>query len=206
MFAPPDLPVTTTHPRDELTMPEDAPARRRKATTVGMGRRPPANADPHRPPANAHDRRRRERMGVRVGGDEAQEEVDEFARYEEEGDAGDQPHPAGDGGPQPFPPAAFLGSFFHATLDARTLDEVFDMIRAPDTVIMSQAVSYRTGRDHRLDPSSSAFVASPHPPHGIGYTVSDFAHTLAQYGTPPAYYDFLSGPNPTTTQDKTVAQ
>ncbi|MED6174525.1 hypothetical protein PIB30_069901 [Stylosanthes scabra] len=80
------------------------------------------------------------------------------------------------------------------------------MIRAPDTVIMSHAVSYRTSRDHRLDPSSSAFVASPHPPHGMGYTVSDFADTPAQYGTPPAYYDFLSGPNPITTQDETVTQ
>ncbi|MED6172508.1 hypothetical protein PIB30_050712 [Stylosanthes scabra] len=26
----------------------------------------------------------------------------------------------------------------------------------------------------------------------------------AQYRTPPAYYDFLSGPNPTTTQDETT--
>ncbi|MED6198662.1 hypothetical protein PIB30_068610 [Stylosanthes scabra] len=172
-------------------------------------------------------------MGFRVGGDEAQEEADEFARYEEEEDAGDQPHvsparsqwceadiigsssmmppihasqPAGDGGPQPFPPAASPDPFFHATLDAGTLDEVFDMIRAPDTVIMSQAVSYRTGRNHRVDPSCSAFVASPHPPHGMGYTVSDFADTRAQYGTPPVYYDFLSSPNPTTTQDETAAQ
>ncbi|MED6174526.1 hypothetical protein PIB30_069902 [Stylosanthes scabra] len=69
MFAPPDLPVTTIHPRDELAMPEDAPARRRRAAAVGTGRRPPANADPHRPPVNARDRRRRERMGLRVGGD-----------------------------------------------------------------------------------------------------------------------------------------
>ncbi|MED6200273.1 hypothetical protein PIB30_083450 [Stylosanthes scabra] len=172
-------------------------------------------------------------MGVRVGGDEAQEEAGEFARYEEEGDVGDQPHVsparsqwceadiigsssmmplmhasqlAGDGRPQPFPPATSPDPFFHATLDAGTLDVVFDMIRAPDTVIMSQAVLYRTGRDHRLDPSSSAFVASPHPFHGMGYTVSDFADTPAQYGTPPAYYDFLSGLNPITTQDETAAQ
>ncbi|MED6165673.1 hypothetical protein PIB30_101910 [Stylosanthes scabra] len=34
----------------------------------------------------------RERMGVRVGGDEAREEADLFARYEDEGDDGDQPH------------------------------------------------------------------------------------------------------------------
>ncbi|MED6209879.1 hypothetical protein PIB30_058942 [Stylosanthes scabra] len=79
------------------------------------------------------------------------------------------------------------------------------MIRAPDTVIMSQAVSYRTGRDQRLDPSSSAFIASPLPFHGMGYTVSDFATSPAQYGTPPAYYDFLSGPNQTPTQDETAA-
>ncbi|MED6129039.1 hypothetical protein PIB30_103854 [Stylosanthes scabra] len=73
-------------------MPEDAPARRRRAAAVGTGRRRPANADPHRPPANARDRRRRERMGVGVGRAEAQEEADLFDRYEEEGDAGDQPH------------------------------------------------------------------------------------------------------------------
>ncbi|MED6178059.1 hypothetical protein PIB30_104100 [Stylosanthes scabra] len=92
MFAPPDLPVSTTHPRDELAMPEEAPARRRRAAAVGTGRRRPANADPHRPPANARDRQRRERMGVKVGGHEAQEEADLFEEYEEEGDDGDQPH------------------------------------------------------------------------------------------------------------------
>ncbi|MED6125708.1 hypothetical protein PIB30_071175 [Stylosanthes scabra] len=172
-------------------------------------------------------------MGVRVGGDEAQEEADEIAQYEDEGDTGDQPHvslarsqwfdsdiigsssmmqpmhasmPAGDGGAHPFPPADSPDPFFHATLDAGTLDDVFDIIRAPDTVVMSQAVSYRTSRDHRLDPSSSAFIASPHQPHGMGYTMSDFADTLAQYGTPPAYYDFMSGPSPTATQAETAAQ
>ncbi|MED6178060.1 hypothetical protein PIB30_104101 [Stylosanthes scabra] len=84
------------------------------------------------------------------------------------------------------------------------------MIRALDTVIMSQAVSYRTGRDQLLDPSSSAFVASPLPFQGMGYTVSDFATSPAQYGTqygtPPAYYDFLSGPNPTPQQDESAAR
>ncbi|MED6140432.1 hypothetical protein PIB30_093192, partial [Stylosanthes scabra] len=93
MFAPPDLPSSTAHPRDDLAMPEEAPARRRRAAGVGRGRRPPANADPRRPPANARDRRRRERMGVRVGGEEAQEEAEEeaelYARYEDEGDDGD---------------------------------------------------------------------------------------------------------------------
>ncbi|MED6171592.1 hypothetical protein PIB30_042118 [Stylosanthes scabra] len=113
--------------------------------------------------------------------------------------------PTGYGAPQPFPPAASPDPFFHATLDAGTLDEVFDMIRAPDTVIMSHAASYRTGRDQRLDLSSSAFVASPFPFQGMGYTVSNFATSLAQYGTPPTYYDFLSGPNPTPTQDETAA-
>ncbi|MED6112426.1 hypothetical protein PIB30_061583 [Stylosanthes scabra] len=145
-------------------------------------------------------------MGVRVGGDEAQEEADLFARYEEEGDDRDQPHPAGYGAPQPFPSAASPDPFFHATLDAGTLDEVFDMIRAPDTIIMSQAASYRTGRDQRLDPSSSAFVASPLLYQGMGYTVNDFASFPAQYGTPPAYYDFLSGPNPTPQQDESAAR
>ncbi|MED6133291.1 hypothetical protein PIB30_027050 [Stylosanthes scabra] len=156
-----------------------------------------------------HVRRHRRRlMGVKVGGDEAQEEADEIARYEDEGDAGDEPHvsparsqwfdvdiigsssmmqpmhasmPAGDGGAHPFPPVDSPDPFFHATLDAGTLDDVFDMIRAPDTVVMSQAVSYRTSRDHRLDPSSSAFVASPHQPHGMGYT----AETAAQEPSPP---------------------
>ncbi|MED6135522.1 hypothetical protein PIB30_047338 [Stylosanthes scabra] len=70
---------------------------------------------------------------------------------------------------------------------------------------MSQAASYKTSRDHRLDPSPSAFVASPHQPYGMGYTVSDFADTPAQYGTPPAYYDFLSGPSPTATQAEAAA-
>ncbi|MED6181667.1 hypothetical protein PIB30_021453 [Stylosanthes scabra] len=223
MFAPPDLPVTTTHPWDELAMPEEAPARRKRAAAVGTGRRRPSNADPHGPPANARDRRRRERMT---------EEADLFARYEEEGDDGDQPHvstarsergdpniigsssmmppmhasqPAGYGAPQPFPSAASPDPFFHATLDAGSLDEVFDMIRAPDTVIMSQAASYRTGRNQLLDPGSSAFVASPLPFQGMGYTVSDFATSPAQYGTPPAYYDFLSCPNPTPQQDESAA-
>ncbi|MED6189348.1 hypothetical protein PIB30_095111, partial [Stylosanthes scabra] len=201
MFAPPDLPFTTTHPRDDLAMPEEAPARRRRAAAVGTGRRPPANADPHRPPANARDRRRREMMGVRVGGEEAREEADLFARYEDEGDDGDQPHisparsqrgdpdiigsssmmppmhashPAGSGAPHTSPSAASPGLFFHATLDEGSLQEVFAMIRAPDT--------------------------------GMGYAVTDFATSPAQYGTPPAYYDFLSGPNPTPQQDDTAAR
>ncbi|MED6184305.1 hypothetical protein PIB30_046176 [Stylosanthes scabra] len=76
----PDLSVTTTHPRDDLVMPEDAPGHRRRAEAMGTGRRPPANADPQRPPANARDRRRRERIGVRVGRDPAQEEADKIAR------------------------------------------------------------------------------------------------------------------------------
>ncbi|MED6122166.1 hypothetical protein PIB30_037333 [Stylosanthes scabra] len=233
IFAPPDLPVSTTHPRDELARPEEAPARRRRAAAVGLGRRRPANADPHRPSTNSRDRQRRERMGVRVGADEAQLEADLFDRYEEEGDDGDQPHvsqawpergdpdiigsssmmppmhasqPAGYGAPQHFPSAASPDPFFHVTLDAGSLEEVFDMIRAPDTVIMSQAASYRTGRDQRLDPSSSAFVASPLPFQGMGYTVSDFAPSPAQYGTPPVYYDFLSGPNPNPQQDESAAR
>ncbi|MED6214697.1 hypothetical protein PIB30_105771 [Stylosanthes scabra] len=41
MFAPPDLPSSTAHPRDDLAMPEEAPARRRRAAGVGRGRRPP---------------------------------------------------------------------------------------------------------------------------------------------------------------------
>ncbi|MED6116301.1 hypothetical protein PIB30_099013, partial [Stylosanthes scabra] len=73
---------------------------------------------------------------------------------------------------------------------------VFDMIRAPDTVVVSQAASYRAGRDQRLDPSSSVFVPSPLPFQGMGYA----------YETPPAYYDFLSGPNPTPQQDDTAAR
>ncbi|MED6213070.1 hypothetical protein PIB30_089712 [Stylosanthes scabra] len=66
MFAPPDLP---THPRDELSMPEDAPARRRRNAHAprGRGRRSPVQADPPRVPTNARDRRRRQRMGV-IGG------------------------------------------------------------------------------------------------------------------------------------------
>ncbi|MED6149830.1 hypothetical protein PIB30_066374, partial [Stylosanthes scabra] len=206
MFAPPDLPFTTTHPRDDLAMPEEAPARRRRAAAVGTGRRPPANADPHRPPANARDRRRRERMGVRVGGEEAREEADLFARYEDEGDDGDQPHisparsqrgdpdiigsssmmlpmhashPAGSGAPHTSPSAASPGPFFHATLDEGSLQEVFAMIRAPDMVVVSQAASYRAGRDQRLDPSSSAFVPSPLPFQGMGYAVTDFATSPA---------------------------
>ncbi|MED6187490.1 hypothetical protein PIB30_076981 [Stylosanthes scabra] len=165
-------------------MPEEAPARRRRAAAVGTGRRPPANADPHRPPANARDRRRREMMGVRVGGEEAREEADLFARYEDEGDDGDQPHispersqrgdpdiigsssmmppmhashPAGSGAPHTSPSAASPGPFFHATLDEGTLDEVFDMIQ-------------------RLDPSSSAFVPSPLPFQGMGRAAQSTMH------------------------------
>ncbi|MED6153135.1 hypothetical protein PIB30_098656 [Stylosanthes scabra] len=225
MFAPPDLPFTTTHPRDDLAVPEEAPARRRRAPAVVRGKRPPANADPHRPPANARDRRRRERMGIRGVEDEAQEEADLHDRYEDAGDEGDPPHvsperpqrgdpdiigsssmmpsmhasqTAGYGASQTSAYAVSPDPFFHATLDAGTLDKVFDMIRAPDTVMMSQAASYRIGRDQRLNPSSSSFVASPLLFQGMGYTVSDFATSPAQYGTPPAYYDFLSGPNPTS--------
>ncbi|MED6200111.1 hypothetical protein PIB30_082060 [Stylosanthes scabra] len=150
-------------------------------------------------------------MGVEVGRAEAQEEADLFDRYEEEGDAGDQPHvsparaergdpdivgsssmmppmhasqPAGYGDPQPCASAASPDPFFHATLDAGSLDEVFDMIRAPDSVIMSQAASYRLGREQRLDPSSSAFVASPLPfqGQGMGYTISDFASSQRSTG------------------------
>ncbi|MED6160022.1 hypothetical protein PIB30_047561 [Stylosanthes scabra] len=205
MFAPPDMPMSATHPRDELTMPEDAPARGRRNDAGGRGRRPPANA------ANM---------------DEVQEEATEIGRREDEGDAGDQPHvsPArpqwfdhdniGSSSmmqashasqsavvahPQPFPVAS-PDPFLQCTFDVGSLDDVFDMIRAPDMIVMSQAVSYRTSKDHCLDPSSSTFVAPPHPSHGMGYTVSDLGGTGAQYETPPAYYDFMSGPIPTTTQ------
>ncbi|MED6185515.1 hypothetical protein PIB30_057851 [Stylosanthes scabra] len=125
-------------------------------------------------------------MGVRIGGEEAREEADLFVRYEDEGDDGDQlhisparsqrgdpdiigsssmmppmhaSHPDGSGAPHTSPSAASPGPFFHATLDEGTLEEVFAMIRAPDT-----------------------------------------------YGTPPAYYDFLSGLNPTPQQDDTAAR
>ncbi|MED6123449.1 hypothetical protein PIB30_049298 [Stylosanthes scabra] len=80
------------------------------------------------------------------------------------------------------------------------------MIRAPDTVIMSQAASYRTGRDQRLDPSSSAFVASPLPFQGMGYTVSDFATSPAEYGTTGNRYSKETGPNPTSQQDESAAR
>ncbi|MED6137841.1 hypothetical protein PIB30_068823 [Stylosanthes scabra] len=208
-------------------MPEEALARRRR-----YGEAATSQCRPHRPPANARDRRRRERMGVGVGRAEAQEEADLFDRYEEEGDARDQPHvsparaergdpdivgsssmmppmhasqPAGYGDPQPFASAASPDPFFHAMLDDGSLDEVFDMIQAPESVIMSQAASYRLGRDQRLETSSSAFVASPLPFQGMGYTISDFASSPAQYGTPPAYYDFLSGPNPTPQHEEPAA-
>ncbi|MED6227646.1 hypothetical protein PIB30_115785, partial [Stylosanthes scabra] len=48
-------------------------------------------------------------------------------------------HPAGSGAPHTFASAASPDPLFHATLDEGTLDEVFDMIRAPDTVLVSQA-------------------------------------------------------------------
>ncbi|MED6146700.1 hypothetical protein PIB30_036936 [Stylosanthes scabra] len=209
---------------------EDAPAHGRRNDAGGRARRPPANAAPPRTPANSRDKRRRERMGVRVGMDEVQEEAAEISRREDEGDTRDQPHvsPAGPqwfdhdiigsssmmqashasqsavvAHPQPFPVAS-PDPFLQCTFDVGSLDDIFDMIRAPDTVVMSQAVSYRTSRDHHLDPSSSTFVTSPHPPHGMGYTVSDLGGTGAQYGTPPAYYDFMSGPIPTTTQAETA--
>ncbi|MED6138231.1 hypothetical protein PIB30_072289 [Stylosanthes scabra] len=161
-------------------------------------------------------------MGVKVGGEEAREEADLFARYEDEGDDGDQPHisparsqrgdpdiigsssmmppmhashPAGSGAPHTSPSTASPGPFFHVALDEGTLQELFAMIRAPDTVVVSQAASYRAGRDQRLDPSSSAFV------HRRFHS-----RAWAQYGTPPAYYDFLSGPSPTPQQDDTAAR
>ncbi|MED6178077.1 hypothetical protein PIB30_104285, partial [Stylosanthes scabra] len=115
-------------------------------------------------------------------------------------------HPAGYDSPHTFQSGASPDRFFQATLDTGTLDEVFDMIRAPDTVVVEQAASYRAGRDQCLDPSSSAHVPSPLPFQGMGYTVTDFATDPAQYGTPPAYYDFLSGPNPTPLQDEAEAQ
>ncbi|MED6214799.1 hypothetical protein PIB30_106848, partial [Stylosanthes scabra] len=172
-------------------------------------------------------------MGIGGVEDEAQEEADLHDRYEDAGDEGDPPHAspeqpqrgdpdiigsssmmpsmhasqtAGYGASQTSAYVASPDPFFHATLDAGTLDEVFDMIRAPDTVMVAQAASYRTGRDQRLDPSSSSFVASPLPFQGMGYTVSDFATSPAQHGTPPAYYDFLSGPNPTPQQDEPAAR
>ncbi|MED6173142.1 hypothetical protein PIB30_056498 [Stylosanthes scabra] len=128
-------------------------------------------------------------MGVRVGIDEAQEEATEIGRHEDEGDAGDQPHAshasqsAVVSHPQPFPVSS-PDPFLQCTFDVGSLDDVFDMIQAPDTVVMSQAVSYRTSRDHHLDPSSSTFIASPHPSHGMGSIVSDLGGTGAQYGDP----------------------
>ncbi|MED6137369.1 hypothetical protein PIB30_064445 [Stylosanthes scabra] len=55
MFAPLDLPVSATHPRDELNMLEDPPARGRRNDAGGRGRRPPADAPPPRTPANLRD-------------------------------------------------------------------------------------------------------------------------------------------------------
>ncbi|MED6113342.1 hypothetical protein PIB30_069882 [Stylosanthes scabra] len=164
MFAPPDLLVSTTHPRDELAMPEEAPARRMRAAAVGGGylfdRYEEEGDDgdqPHVSPA------RPERGDLDIIGSSSMMPPMHASQ------------PAGYGAPQHFPSAASPDAaspepFFHATLDAGSLDEVFDMIRAPDTVIMSQAASYRIGRDQRLDPSSSAFVVSPLPFQGMGYT------------------------------------
>ncbi|MED6194830.1 hypothetical protein PIB30_032144 [Stylosanthes scabra] len=146
-------------------------------------------------------------MGARISMDDAQEEAAEIGRREDEGDAGDQPHvslarpqwfnhdiigsssmmqasnasqSAVIAHPQPFLVAS-PDPFLQCTFDVGSLDDVFDMIQAPDTVVMSQAESYRTSRDHRLDPSSSTFVASPHPPHGMGYT----AETAPTEPSPP---------------------
>ncbi|MED6156570.1 hypothetical protein PIB30_015669 [Stylosanthes scabra] len=209
MFAPQDLPMTALHPKDELRMPEDAPTRGRRSAAGGTGRRPVANATPPRPPANSRDRRRRERMGIRIGAEKAQEEAEEIGRHEDEGDAGGQPHVSptrpqwfdhdiiGSSSMMQAPPAP-------QSAHPRPFQEVFEMMRTPEPAVLSQAASYKASRDHHLDPFSSTVGASPHPPHGLGCTVSDFGGTLHQYGTPLAYYDFMSGPIPTTTQVETT--
>ncbi|MED6211460.1 hypothetical protein PIB30_073852 [Stylosanthes scabra] len=223
MIVPLDLPVSTIHPRDELTMPEDALARRRRGEqALRRGRRPPVQAVLPRAPPNARDRRQRERMGVVGGLDEVHEEEAEFARQEEPDDGGEHPHvslawspwfdpdligsssmapPSHSAPVQAVPVSASPDPYMHDSLEISALDDVFDMVRAPELVIIQQAVSYRTARDHRLDPSSSAYVAPP--PHRSFHRRC--SRTLGyRYGTPPAYYDFMSGPASTTPQTETA--
>ncbi|MED6218712.1 hypothetical protein PIB30_029035 [Stylosanthes scabra] len=170
-------------------------------------------------------------MGAVGSLDKAHEESAEFAQHEEHGNGGEHLHvsPARSSWFDPIiigsssmmptvvaPSHACLISespdpYVHDSFERTTLDDVFDMVCEPDTVIMQQAVSYRTTRDHRVDPSSSAYVAPPPPPHRRHRHKCSTTHGIrglggagSQYGTPPTYYDFMSGPLPTTTQTETA--
>ncbi|MED6209816.1 hypothetical protein PIB30_058296 [Stylosanthes scabra] len=186
-------------------------ARGRRGGGRGRGGR---LTDPARPPTNARDRRRRIRMG------------------EDYGDAGDVPHvspihsswlhlnlagswdmppPAHDNQPDVGPSSqpGLVQSpdpYLVDVLDRRALDEVFDMVRAPDTVAFDVASSYLRTRDHRLDPNSFGFDVSVPPPHTsvdvqhsswdhsygspsgiVGYQMWGSGQPGMQYDTPPSY-------------------
>ncbi|MED6123323.1 hypothetical protein PIB30_048049 [Stylosanthes scabra] len=94
-MAPPDLPAEPVHARDELTMPDDAPAPRRRTEREP----PPRTAAPARGKVRRRDQRRMTRMllaGAAAQMDEERvEEEQEYAYQEEVGagqDDGDEAH------------------------------------------------------------------------------------------------------------------
>ncbi|MED6190721.1 hypothetical protein PIB30_108666, partial [Stylosanthes scabra] len=85
-MAPPGIPADAVYPRDELVMPEDAPAPRRR----GDHQPRPRQAAPARGKLSRRDQRRRARMVV-VDDEDRVEEQQQYDRQDEPGE--------GDGGP-----------------------------------------------------------------------------------------------------------
>ncbi|MED6147813.1 hypothetical protein PIB30_047278 [Stylosanthes scabra] len=112
-MAPPNLPAEHVHARDELTMPDDAPAPRRRTTREP----PPRMAVPARGRVRCRDQCRRTRMllaGAAAHMDEERaEEEQEYAEQEEVG-PGDEAHDqaGGDvGGEAAHPDLGFQSPF-----------------------------------------------------------------------------------------------
>ncbi|MED6164379.1 hypothetical protein PIB30_089406 [Stylosanthes scabra] len=153
-LAPPDIPPAAVHPRDELVMPDDAPAPRRR----GGHERRPRQAAPVRGKLSLQDQRRRTRMLV-VGAaahleEERAEEQREYDRRDESGQAGG-------------------GEAFHddqpdtheqQTQEHTGLDELFQMTLCPSAEFTSIVETFRMSRAQHVDHGSSSSATPPPPP------------------------------------------
>ncbi|MED6157823.1 hypothetical protein PIB30_027081 [Stylosanthes scabra] len=211
-MAPPDLPADSVHARDELTMPDDAPAPRRRGTQEP----PPRMAAPVRGRLTRRDQRRRTRMllaGAAAHMDE--ERVEEEQEYDRQksllqdggddgrDDGGDPVHddvgfqiliPTGSSsGLISFSPtsARQFPSPFHAgtssefipqSQDQAGLDMAYQIQTCPPDQLASLVASFRASRGVPSDHVSSSGQPVPPPP---STTQVERGTWVPTYSSPP---------------------
>ncbi|MED6121602.1 hypothetical protein PIB30_031707 [Stylosanthes scabra] len=211
---PPDIPAAAAHERDDLVMPGDEAAPRRRAAPEPR----PRQAAPARGKLTRRDQRRRARMLVAGAAahvdEERAEEQQEYDRQEETG-------------------MTSMAEFQPHSQEQTGLDELFHMNASPTDEFTSIAESFRMSRAQHFDQgASSSHPPAPPPPAShdtphhvpwvptyssppvIGYPVFDPTRIGSEYATPPSYhapssyhsqsYDAHSAPLPTMPHDRSV--